>query len=72
MYVQDPQLKFKLQTYVNSISYPFPREIWYHDSCPKKHLLPIYSTDETSEGKLQNASEKDMEQNFINYSMKQL
>ena len=67
MYVQDPELKFRLQTCVNSISDPFSTEIWYHDSYRKKYLRPIYSADETSERKLQNVTEKDVEQNFISY-----
>ena len=85
MYVQDPELKRRLQTCVNSISDPFSTEIWYHDYCRKKYLQPIYSTieiegrarsssfylydstDETSERNLQNMTEKNVEQNFINY-----
>ena len=66
-YVQDPELKLRLQTCVNSISDPFSTEIWYHDYCRKKYLRPIYSTDETSEQNMQNVTEKDVEQNFINY-----
>ena len=67
MYVQDPELKLRLQTCVNSISDPFSTEIWYHDSCRKECLRPIFSTDETSERNLQNVTEKDVEQNLINY-----
>ena len=67
MYVQDPGLKLKLQTCVNSISNQFSTEIWYHDSCGKKCFRTIYSTDETSEQNFQNLTEKDVEQNFINY-----
>ena len=67
MYVQDPELKRRLQTCVNSISDPFSTEIWCHDYCRKKYLQPIYSTDETSERNLQNMTEKNVEQNFINY-----
>ena len=67
MYVQDPELKLRLQTCVNSISDPFSTEIWYHDSCRKECLRPIFSTDETSERNLQDVTEKDVEQNFINY-----
>ena len=67
MYVQDPELKLKLQTCVNSMSNPFSTEIWYHDSCRKKYFRTIYSTDETNEQNLQNVTEKDAEQNLINY-----
>ena len=49
------------------MSNPFSTEIWYHDSCRKKYFRTIYSTDETSEQNLQNVTEKDVEQNFINY-----
>ena len=42
MYVQDPDLKLTLQTCVNSISDRLSKEIWYHDSCRKKYLRPIY------------------------------
>ena len=66
-YVQDPELKLRLQTCVNSISDPFSTEIWYHDYCRKKCLQPIYSTDETSERNLENMNEKNVEQNFISY-----
>ena len=67
MYVQDPELKLRLQTCVNSISDQFSTEIWYYDSCRKRYLWPIYSTDETSERNFQNVTEKDVEQNNINY-----
>ena len=67
MYVQDPELKIRLQKCVNSISEPFSTEIWYHDFYGKKYLRPMYSSDETSELNLQNVTEKDAEQNLINY-----
>ena len=67
MYVQDPELKIRLQKCVNSISEPFSTEIWYHDFYGKKYLRLIYSSDETSEWNLQNVTEKDAAQNLINY-----
>ena len=41
MYVQDPELKIRLQKCVNSISEPFSTEIWYHDFYGKK-ISPTY------------------------------
>ena len=67
MHVQDLEPQPRLQTCVNSIYNPFSTEIWCYDSCGKKYLQPIYSNNETIERNLQNVTEKDVKQNFINY-----
>ena len=65
-YMQDTELKLRLQTCVNFISDPFIRNMvsWF---LSKKYLWPIYSIDETCERHLQNVIEKDVEQNCISY-----
>ena len=68
MYIKDPDLKLRLQRCVDATPDPFSAEIWYHDSCRKTYLRPIYEAgDTTGERNLQNVSEKDIEQNFIKY-----
>ena len=42
MYVKDPELKLRLQTCIDATSDPFSTEIWYHESCRKKYIKPIY------------------------------
>ena len=48
---------------------PFSTEVWYHDSCRKMYIKPVYNTLYTSAERedFQNVSEKEIEQNFINY-----
>ena len=67
MYVQDPDLKLRLQTCVNSLSDSFSTEIYIMILVKKKYLWHIYSTDETIKWNLQNVTEKYVEQNFISY-----
>ena len=50
-----------------SIPFPIHSPQKHDDSCRKKYLRPIYGIDETSERNLQNVTEKDVEQKFINY-----
>ena len=45
MYLQDAELKLRLQKYINYIPDPFSTKIWGHDSCRKRYIRPIYSTD---------------------------
>ena len=68
MYVQDAELKLRLQGCIDATSDPFSTEIWYHESCRKKYIKPIYEpVHTTSERNLQTVAEKDVEQNFINF-----
>ena len=68
MYVEDPDVKLRLQTCVDSTPDPFSTEIWYHDSCRKEYLRPIYEAqNKSNERNLQNVNEKHVEQNFMNY-----
>ena len=57
-----------MQKFIAATSDPFFAEVWYHDSCRKKYLKPIYDAQyKADEGNLRNINEKDIEQNFINY-----
>ena len=61
LYVEDPDVKLRLQTCVDSTPNPFSTEIWYHGSCRKE------AQSKSNERNLQNVTEKDVEQNFMNY-----
>ena len=69
MYITDVQLKTRIQTFIEATTDPFLTEVWYHDSCRKMYIKPVYNTLYTSAERedLQNVSEKEIKQNFINY-----
>ena len=89
MYIPDVQLKTRIQTFIEATTDPFSTEVWYHDSCRKMYIKPVYNTLYTikpvyntlytikpvyntlytsaEREDLQNVSENEIEQNFINY-----
>ena len=68
--MNEPELKLRLQTFVDSTPDPFATEVWYHDKCRKKYFRPLYQEESRNEHNMTSVTEKDIHQNFINYVSK--
>ena len=58
-------MRARIQKFIDATTDPFATEVWYHDNCQKNHIRPAYGSSENSD--LQNVSEKEVEQRFVNY-----